>query len=279
MLGRLPLPAAARRPLQRIHDAVAQLKETTQALLMLSRAAAPTDTADAMSEPPMHEPCALHEIVPPAIADHEHLLAGRPVRFVLGPTAPVVLQAPPVLLRILIGNLLRNAAAATAQGDVHVTLEPARLAVADPGHGFDTEQAEARRAGVARRRTDARRRARLVPLATYLRALRLDARLRIDPGTRLRGCRVVPAKCVILKAAGARRPTPEQVKRRGKSAPLGAWQRHDNEQRPHESRGNESPRRNLIIKNPQTTTNNWPVFARVIEAHAPTYPSLNSRRA
>jgi signal transduction histidine kinase len=144
VLGKLPLPASAARPLQRIHDAVAQMKDTTQALLMLSREAGPSAADPASGPRPGAERCAMHDIVPAVMADQEYLVTGRAVCLVLESTVPVVLPARGVLVRILVGNLLRNAVAATQQGEVRVRLDSTRLVVSDPGHGFDTAEAEAR---------------------------------------------------------------------------------------------------------------------------------------
>jgi signal transduction histidine kinase len=73
--------------------------------------------------------------------DHEHLLQFKPARFVLLECVVLSVDAPEAMVRIVIANLLRNAAENTHKGDVTVSLSHGRLRVTDSGEGFDAVQA------------------------------------------------------------------------------------------------------------------------------------------
>jgi hypothetical protein len=60
--------------------------------------------------------------------DHEHLLAFKPARFVLVECVSLSVDAPEAMVRIVIANLLRNAAENTQKGDVTVSLTRAQAA-------------------------------------------------------------------------------------------------------------------------------------------------------
>lgn len=86
----------------------------------------------------------LDTLVARLVEDHEHLLAGREARFVVGESAPLWLGCPEAIVRIVVGNLLRNAAENSFHGEIAVRLEDGRLSVQDSGTGFDTVAAARR---------------------------------------------------------------------------------------------------------------------------------------
>ena len=135
------LPAAAQAPLARIETATANLNEIMSALLYLSR--------EADGRTPV-ESTRLDTLVVVLVEDHEHLLDGKQARFVVDGLEPLWVACPQALLRIVVGNLLRNAAENSYQGAITVTLAQRRLRIQDCGSGFDTVAA-------ARRYTEALR--------------------------------------------------------------------------------------------------------------------------
>ncbi|MFJ7315551.1 sensor histidine kinase [Pseudomonas sp. NPDC098747] len=127
----LQLPPRAMRPLHRIEEAVETLTQIMDALLYLSREPGPEERKQVTI---------LHALLPELVQDHSYLLAGKPVRFVLGLMEPTTLRAPESMVRIAAGNLLRNAAEHTHEGEIHVSVVDGMLSIRDSGSGFDTTQ-------------------------------------------------------------------------------------------------------------------------------------------
>ena len=82
-----------------------------------------------------------YRLLPGLVKDHEHLLDGKPVKFSVQIHQTLTLHVPEAMLRIAVGNLLRNAADNTYDGTIAVRLKDHVLSVTDSGEGFDTEQA------------------------------------------------------------------------------------------------------------------------------------------
>ncbi|KKY58433.1 sensor histidine kinase [Pseudomonas ficuserectae] len=132
VLARQALPACAAPPIQRMRATVDNLTEIMVALLYLSR--------EPMSSAP-DDPVELDRLLPGLVKDHQHLLDGKPVQFSVHIHQTLCLQVPEAMLRIAIGNLLRNAAENTYDGTITVRLKDGVLSVTDSGEGFDTAQA------------------------------------------------------------------------------------------------------------------------------------------
>jgi signal transduction histidine kinase len=136
VLHQIALPEASKPALGRIEHAVADLSETMVALLYLARegerAGMPADVT------------VLHELLPRLLHDHEHLLQGKATRLQAGALAPTFVTAPEAMVRIAVGNLLRNAIENTLAGEVEVTLEAGVICILDSGSGFDPEEAARR---------------------------------------------------------------------------------------------------------------------------------------
>ncbi|MEE4748898.1 HAMP domain-containing sensor histidine kinase [Pseudomonas alliivorans] len=146
VLDRQALPASATPPLQRMRATVENLTEIMVALLFLSR------------EPKVaraDDPIELDRLLPELIRDHEHLLDGKPVRFAIHIHETLTLLAPEAMLRIAIGNLLRNAAENTYDGTIAVRLKNGTVSVTDSGEGFDTAEASRRYLSMVRQSTNA----------------------------------------------------------------------------------------------------------------------------
>ncbi|MDO7925232.1 HAMP domain-containing sensor histidine kinase [Pseudomonas sp. KFB-139] len=132
VLHKQQLPERAQRPLRRIDEAVDTLTQIMEALLYLSREPSPQERKQVT---------VLHGLLPELVNDHTYLLSGKPVRYVLGDIEPLTLQAPESMVRIAAGNLLRNAAEHTHEGEIHVSLVDGVLCIRDSGSGFDATQA------------------------------------------------------------------------------------------------------------------------------------------
>ncbi len=129
------LPPAAQRPLARIESTTSNLTEIMAALLFLSRE--PDGKAP-------EERVRLDTLVARLVEDHEHLLAGKQARFVLQEMEEHWLACPEAIVRIVAGNVLRNAAENSFEGEISVRLAGGRLSVHDCGAGFDTVAAARR---------------------------------------------------------------------------------------------------------------------------------------
>jgi signal transduction histidine kinase len=123
------LPASSAAPLRRIRATTDNLTGIMAALLYLSR------EPDGQTPQETTRVDALLEVL---VADHRHLLEGKLVDYVLDSNTPLWVPAPEAMVRIVIGNLLRNAAENSYEGAIVVTLEQGRLTVRDCGAGFDS---------------------------------------------------------------------------------------------------------------------------------------------
>jgi len=129
------LPPAAHRPLERIASTTENLTEIMAALLFLSR--------EPDGKAPV-ERVRLDTLVARLVEDHEHLLAGKEAHFVVEEMAPLWLDCPEAIARIVVGNVLRNAAENTFAGEIVINLAGGHLRVQDNGTGFDTVAAARR---------------------------------------------------------------------------------------------------------------------------------------
>jgi len=129
------LPEAAGPALRRIGSAVEVLSETMVSLLYLSREKA---------TPNGQEVVALHELLPALLVDHEHLYANKEIDIQLGRIEPTFISTPESMVRIAVGNLIRNAIENTADGRVDVSLQSGVICIADSGSGFDAAEAARR---------------------------------------------------------------------------------------------------------------------------------------
>jgi signal transduction histidine kinase len=128
VLMQQPLPPAAMAPLRRIRGTTDNLTEIMAALLYLSR----EPDGEALNQSTRVD--ALLEVL---IVDHRHLLDGKLVDYVLDEAQPTWVDAPEAMVRIVIGNLLRNAAENSFEGAIIVALQGRCLTVRDCGIGFD----------------------------------------------------------------------------------------------------------------------------------------------
>lgn len=135
VLHKQQLPERAQRPLHRIDEAVGNLKQIMEALLYLSREPTPAER---------EEITVLHGLLPDLVQDHLYLVSAKPVQYHIDALEPLVLHASESMVRIAVGNLLRNAADHTYAGDIRVSLIKHTLCIRDSGEGFDTALAAER---------------------------------------------------------------------------------------------------------------------------------------
>lgn len=129
VLMQQPLPPTAAAPLQRIRATTENLTEIMAALVYLSR------EPDGKT---LNESTRVDALLEVLVADHRHLLQGKLVDYVLDEVEPQWVPAPEAMVRIVIGNLLRNAAENSYEGAIAVSLQAGCLTVRDCGIGFDT---------------------------------------------------------------------------------------------------------------------------------------------
>lgn len=122
------LSDASRRSLARIQDAVSGMEAIIDALLLLARGERCTMQVERFS---------VRDLVEQEVAHVQPMLAHKQLGLEVIYTAEPVLHAPPCVLRVMLGNLLTNAARYTDSGKVSVTLHPDRLQVEDTGIGMD----------------------------------------------------------------------------------------------------------------------------------------------
>ncbi|WP_217705666.1 sensor histidine kinase [Peristeroidobacter soli] len=142
------LPTTARPALERIRTTVEALSEIMVALLYLARETSPSAGPQEIT--------AVHALLPRLVADHEYLLADKAVRFKVTDLEPTVIEAPEVMVRIAVGNLLRNAVENTTEGCIEVSISNGIVCISDSGTGFDPVEA-------ARRYRDSLRAAMPIP--------------------------------------------------------------------------------------------------------------------
>ena len=130
------LPATARPALERIRTTIESFSEIMVALLYLAR--------EAPQAPGPQEITAVHRLLPKLVADHESLLNGKPVRFRVTDLEPTIIEAPEAMVRIAVGNLVRNAIENTSEGCIEVSLQHGVVGISDTGRGFDPVEAARR---------------------------------------------------------------------------------------------------------------------------------------
>lgn len=137
-----PDSAAARQQLGRIARTTREVEELIALLLVLAR------------EPDRGYAGAgrfrLDELLPSIVDDHRHLADGKDLSLVIKPLPPCTLVAPEPVVRMAIGNLLRNAIEHSDRGEIRVGLDGRAVVIQDPGHGMTPEEISALYAGMAR---------------------------------------------------------------------------------------------------------------------------------
>lgn len=120
---------AIKQHLLRSKHIIDQMQDLVAVLLALARA---PDTLAANAEN-----VDVHAEVPAIVADHEHLCRGKDLSIIVQLAAPMPLIAPRHIVRVAIGNLLRNAIENCDHGVIRIYSDrPATLTIDDPGQGM-----------------------------------------------------------------------------------------------------------------------------------------------
>lgn len=121
--------------LERVSRITAEMEDLLAILLMLSRSKERltqySESIDLMNE------------IPQLIQYHQHLCYKKELKMLNNIRTSFKLTAPLQLLRITIGNLLRNAIENSDKGVINICLEDNQLIIHDPGHGMTAEQISA----------------------------------------------------------------------------------------------------------------------------------------
>ncbi len=124
------VPARVARSLQRIQRSGRDMEAVIDAFLILARES---------EIEPQSEWFDVCEVVQEEAANARALLGDKPVALEVHCNGRPQLYAPPRVLHVVIGNLLRNACSYTDRGTVEVTVEPDGVVVADTGIGMAPE--------------------------------------------------------------------------------------------------------------------------------------------
>ena len=127
LLARQPMPAQAAAQVQRIRSASVHMAQTVDTLLALAREEL---------DPAAPQSVRLLPIVERSIVAFAHLLDGKPVEVVVEVSPDDQVRAHEAVLAILLGNLVSNAFAHTADGVITISFSDACLTVADSGPGI-----------------------------------------------------------------------------------------------------------------------------------------------
>ena len=136
-------PEAMAAQLARIARTTREVEQLISVLLVLAK-----DPARALAGA---ERLHLDALLPRIVDDHRPLADGKDLQLVVDASTPVTLLAPEAVVRIAIGNLVRNAIEHSDRGTIHVALEAdGGVVIRDPGHGMTPEEISALYARLAR---------------------------------------------------------------------------------------------------------------------------------
>ena len=127
------LDDAQRTRVRRIAGAAHEMSEVTHALLELARE---------RQQDELSASCEVDKLLYEVVESHRHLLETNNVSVDITVRSAPVLAVECALLRIVVGNLIRNAFSYTTQGCVRITLDSYSISVADTGVGIPTQQLE-----------------------------------------------------------------------------------------------------------------------------------------
>ena len=123
------LPPAAERAAARLQRATRDMREFIEALLFLSR----EDEGEGFES----ASCDVGRIARQLAEDYRRLADGKKIEICPLAIDDLVLDVPPALPAIVIGNLLRNAVEHTDDGRIQVALENRTLRITDTGQGIE----------------------------------------------------------------------------------------------------------------------------------------------
>ena len=109
------------------------MSEVTHALLELARE---------QQQDKLTASCEVEKLLHEVVDTHRHLLETNNVTVDITVHSTPVLSVECALLRIVVGNLIRNAFSYTTEGCVRITLDSYSISVSDTGVGIPTQQLE-----------------------------------------------------------------------------------------------------------------------------------------
>jgi signal transduction histidine kinase len=122
---------AIRGPLARIERSVTDMEMLIETFLLLARQE---------QNPDKRKTCDLRTVVQKVVASYQYLLEEKPVEVEVRAVDSGLLQAPPSLVTIALGNLVRNAFQYTMKGKVEIIALADRVSVMDSGPGLDASR-------------------------------------------------------------------------------------------------------------------------------------------
>lgn len=127
------LPAPTTLQLAHIGRTAVEMRELISLLLVLAKNPARLGKSA--------ERIDLRELMPAVVDDHRHLLEDKRLVIHVERLDDAWIDAPLLIVRAAIGNLLRNAIENSDEGTITVRLElPATVIIDDPGHGMSPEE-------------------------------------------------------------------------------------------------------------------------------------------
>ncbi|HSD17554.1 MAG TPA: HAMP domain-containing sensor histidine kinase [Thermomonas sp.] len=129
--------------LERIRSTARGVQELISMLLVLAKDPARLRQAD--------ERIVLAGLLLAIVDDHRHLAEHKDLVIRIDASSAVEIVAPLQIVRVAIGNLLRNAIEHSDRGEIAIRTEaPATVVIQDPGHGMSPEEISAAYARIAR---------------------------------------------------------------------------------------------------------------------------------
>jgi signal transduction histidine kinase len=131
--NQVDVPIASACQLDRILRTTGEVEELVSMLLVLAKDPARVRHGD--------ERVDVQALLPEIVEDHRTLCEGRDLRLALGELPTCVLAAPETVLRVAIGNLLRNAIENSDRGTITIDLAAnGHVVIRDCGHGMSEQE-------------------------------------------------------------------------------------------------------------------------------------------
>lgn len=132
------------KPLQHIRQASVNMKETTEALLWLSREESREGTSDenrAYKSPDQSPIKAndLHQILTELVAQLRYLIEDPAIKVTISMNTQDILLYDPALIRIVLVNLIRNAFEHTFEGRIDINISNTGISICDTGLGLSSD--------------------------------------------------------------------------------------------------------------------------------------------
>ena len=127
-------------PLNHIRQASINMKETTEALLWLSREDSSGDSqAPKTSEQSPIKADDLHIMLTELVEQLGYLIEGREVKVTISMNAPDLQLYDAALIRIVLSNLIRNAFEHTFEGQINIHVNDSGISISDTGIGLRSD--------------------------------------------------------------------------------------------------------------------------------------------